>query len=252
MYYDSITVNGTPYTGFAPQPSAPSSDPDNTGIQFQLDVNALGGTATAYLDQTSFTQTNPRSDIYKPLWDGEAAYAESGFPAPYTDPDMASSLAVRMYLTMWTNNIQAWAWYTFDNIKAQGAQVTQSFQQAYNYLGGAALTTGCTNPSGGLWSCGITKSGVTYLVLWDNTQTCAATVCTVGNQTVAGQWITYQDMTALSLPISIGATHIVPVGIKPVILTSGNVASNPATPAPALNMMVRRSDNPFIYLGGSE
>lgn len=53
MYYDSLTVDGIVYAGFLPQPSAPSSDPDNNGIQFQIDESAAGGLVTAYVDGMS-------------------------------------------------------------------------------------------------------------------------------------------------------------------------------------------------------
>jgi len=39
----------------------------------------------------------------------------------------------------------------------------------------------------------------------------------LANQTVASQWTEYQDMTTASSPITISG-HVVPVGIKPVVL----------------------------------
>ena len=58
MYFDSLQVDGVTSTGFAPQPSGPSSDPDNTGIQDQIDVSSAGGSATEYLDEFSFSEGN--------------------------------------------------------------------------------------------------------------------------------------------------------------------------------------------------
>ena len=59
MYYDSLTIDGTTYTGSAdglnPQCSAPNSETDNAGIQFQIDESYLGGTASEYLDLVSLT-----------------------------------------------------------------------------------------------------------------------------------------------------------------------------------------------------
>lgn len=58
MYYDSLTIDGTTYSGssdgLTPQCSAPNSEPDNAGIQFQ-DESYLGGTANEYLDLVSLT-----------------------------------------------------------------------------------------------------------------------------------------------------------------------------------------------------
>jgi len=57
-YYDSLSVDGTVYTGFTPQPSGPSGDADNTGTDTQIDLNSTGGTASEYLDEMSFSQNS--------------------------------------------------------------------------------------------------------------------------------------------------------------------------------------------------
>jgi Bacterial Ig-like domain (group 2) len=53
MYYDSLTVDGTVYTGFPSEPSAPVSETDNIGIQFQIDAGYTATTVSAYLDEMS-------------------------------------------------------------------------------------------------------------------------------------------------------------------------------------------------------
>jgi hypothetical protein len=68
-----------------------------------------------------------------------------------------------------------------------------------------------------VWSCGITKSGTQYLILWDTAQSCSSGSCTTANQTVAPNWTQYQDMTTASAAIAISG-NVVPVGIKPVVL----------------------------------
>jgi hypothetical protein len=55
MYYDSLIVDGTTYTLNLTEPSYTSSDPDNNGIQFQLDIGAAGGTGIEYVDEMSLT-----------------------------------------------------------------------------------------------------------------------------------------------------------------------------------------------------
>jgi Galactose oxidase, central domain/Kelch motif len=59
MYYDALVIDGTTYSGssygLTPQCSAPNSEPDNAGIQFQIDESYLGGTASEYLDLVSLT-----------------------------------------------------------------------------------------------------------------------------------------------------------------------------------------------------
>lgn len=55
LHYDTLIVDAVSYSGFIPQPSAPSADPNNNGIQFQIDESYLGGTAIAYVDEMNLT-----------------------------------------------------------------------------------------------------------------------------------------------------------------------------------------------------
>jgi hypothetical protein len=178
----------------------------------------------------------------KPLWDGEAAYSTVGFSNAYTDTDMAASFMPRFYLTSWSLGISGMAWYTWDELEAEPAAVQTSYQQTYSWLAGSSLTTSC-GAVGTVWSCGITKSGNTYQVIWDTAQSCSGGSCTTANQSVGNQWTTYWDMTTASAAKVITG-HSVPVGIKPVVLaalcgpplyscssSSSAVAQTPAPPA---------------------
>ncbi len=156
------------------------------------------------------------AELAKPMWDGEASYAEPGFTGAYTDPDMASSFMSRFYLISWSLNISGIAWYDWTSLAAQPVAVQTAYQQTYNWLVDSSLTTPCA-PNGSIWSCTITKSGNQYSIMWDASQSCANGSCTTANQTVASQWTQYQDMTTESTPISISG-GVVPVGIKPVVL----------------------------------
>ncbi len=162
------------------------------------------------------------AELAKPLWDGEMSYAEAGFTNSYTDPDMASSLWARMYLSMWSQGISGSALYTWDSIGgtfsgASQTQVTTAYQQTFNWLTGAVLTSPCAE-SGTVWQCGIVKNGVPYGIIWDTSQSCSSGSCTTANQTVGSQWGHSQDMTTASTPAAI-AGHSVAVGIKPVVLS---------------------------------
>jgi len=156
------------------------------------------------------------AELAKPLWDGEASYSIDGFTNAYTDPDMAASFMSRFYLINWSLNVSGMAWYDWGELSAEPASVPTAYQQTYNWLAAASLSTPCA-AVGTVWSCGITLSGKSYLIMWDTAQTCANGSCTTGNQTVASQWTEYQDMTTASSPITISG-HVVPVGIKPVVL----------------------------------
>ncbi len=156
------------------------------------------------------------AELAKPLWDGEASYSTSGFSGAYTDADMAASFMSRFYLVNWSLNISGMAWYDWGELAAQPTSVQTAYQQTYNWLANSSLSTPCA-AAGTVWSCGITMSGKQYLIMWDTSQSCANSSCTTGNQTVASQWTEYQDMTTASTPIAISG-HVVPVGIKPVVL----------------------------------
>ena len=155
------------------------------------------------------------AEAAKPLWDGEAQYSISGFINAYTDPDMAASFIPRFYLLDWSLGITGMAWYNPDSL-TEPAQAQTSYQQTYNWLVNASLVTPCA-ASGTVWSCMISDSGTQYLIMWDTSQSCANGVCTTGNRTVASEWTQYQDMTNPSTPIAISG-HVVPVGIKPILL----------------------------------
>jgi hypothetical protein len=154
------------------------------------------------------------AELAKPLWNGEASYSKSGFTNAYTDADMKASFMPRYLLINWSLGITAMHWYTWESITPTSVQT--SYQQAYNWLYGSTLTTPCAAVST-VWSCGITKSGTSYLIMWDTAQSCANGSCTTANQTVAPNWTHYQDMTTASTPIGISG-GVVPLGIKPVVL----------------------------------
>jgi hypothetical protein len=157
------------------------------------------------------------AELAKPIWDGEMSYSIAGFTTPYSDTDMAASFMPRMYLTMWSLGISGSAFYSWDSLKAEPAAVQTSYQQAYNWLAGATLTSPCA-ASGTVYQCGIAKNGVPYGIIWDSSQSCSGGSCTTGNQSVSSQWGHYQDMTTGSTPAAIAGSSVA-VGIKPVVLS---------------------------------
>lgn len=156
------------------------------------------------------------ADLLKPLWDGEAQYSKTGFNGDYlTNTDLAASFMPRFYLINWTLNISGMAWYSAAS-QAEPVEAETAYQQVYNWLAGATLTTPCA-ATGTLWSCGINLSGKQYQIMWDTSQTCTNGSCSTKNQAVGSQWTQYRDMTTASTPITISG-GIVPVGIKAVLL----------------------------------
>jgi hypothetical protein len=156
-------------------------------------------------------------ELAKPIWDGEMSYSISGFTTPYSDQDMAASFLPRMYLMMWSLGISGSAFYTWDSLKAEPTEVQTSYQQTYNWLAGAVLTSPCS-AGGTVYQCGIVKNGVPYWIIWDSSQSCSGGSCTTGNQSVTSQWGHFQDMTSGSTPAAVTGSTVA-VGIKPVVLS---------------------------------
>ncbi len=100
------------------------------------------------------------AELAKPMWDGEASYAEAGFTGAYADADMAASFMPRFYLMTWSLNVSGIAWYDWTDLTSHPAAVQNAYQQTYNWLSGSILTTPCA-AVGTIYSCTINKSGTT-------------------------------------------------------------------------------------------
>ncbi len=166
---------------------------------------------------SSIRGTLQAAELAKPIWDGEMSYSIAGFTTPYSDPDMAASFLPRMYLMMWSLGISGSAFYSWDSLKAEPAEVQTAYQQTYGWLAGAMLTSPCSS-SGTVYRCGIVKNGVPYSIIWDSSQSCSGGSCTTGNQTVPPQWGHSQDMTTGSTPAAVTGSTVA-VGVKPVVLS---------------------------------
>jgi len=131
------------------------------------------------------------AELAKPLWNGEASYSKSGFINAYADTDMKVSFMPRYYLINWSLGISSLHWYTWESITPVAVQT--SYQQTYNWLYGSTLSTPCA-AAGTVWSCGITKSGTQYLIMWDTAQTCSSGSCTPGRP--SRNWnVVYSNLT---------------------------------------------------------
>jgi hypothetical protein len=54
-FYDNLIVDGVSFGVLATQSSGTSADPDNTGFQFQIDMNNIGGSTSVSLDKLSLS-----------------------------------------------------------------------------------------------------------------------------------------------------------------------------------------------------
>jgi hypothetical protein len=154
----------------------------------------------------------------KPLWDGELSIGgNGGWPAPFTDPEIAASFFPRMYMIMWSLGVVGSEYYTWDAVITEPANVITAAKQTFDLMQGAFLTVPCTL-SGDIWSCEILKDNSQYKIIW-NPRACPSGICTVADKVVESKWTYYKDVTTTNnlLPI---VNHTVPVGIKPLLLSS--------------------------------
>jgi hypothetical protein len=83
MYYDQLTIDGVAHGPFTSQQSCPSGDPDNIGIQAQIDTTSAGGFTNEFIDemslQTALAPTTPPS-----FTSANNALFTVGFPGSFT------------------------------------------------------------------------------------------------------------------------------------------------------------------------
>jgi hypothetical protein len=162
------------------------------------------------------------TDLAKPLWSTEGSW---GKDSAVTDPDVQASWVARYYLMGWSSGLEEMYWYAYDS-PTYGQLWTSSgglnlagvaYGQVYIWIVNSTLTTPCS-ATGTVWTCGFTlANGKAVDAIWDTSQTCSDGNCATSKQSVSTAWTNYQDLTGTTNAITNGT---VPVGIKPILLTS--------------------------------
>jgi hypothetical protein len=171
----------------------------------------------------SVSQSLQPAERSKPLWNDEANYAEGGFAAPYTDPDMMASWIARFELMGWSLNVADQVWDPWEHLTTAPESVT-AWTTVFEWMLGATLVTPCA-PVGTttVYTCGLSRAGTTYEVIWDIGQACGSGACTSTPQDVPTQYATYSDIAggpASNVGECSGCgMHQVPVGLKPLLLS---------------------------------
>jgi hypothetical protein len=202
-YADIATFHGYPATS--------TTDSANTVVE---DINAArSGTALAF----------------SPLWDTEVA-------STLTDPDMQAAFVGQLYLLQWSLGVSRVYWFQYgdggpstlwdengqngcnDGGNGRGCmeEAGVSYSTVYNWMVGNTMTTACS-VAGTVWTCGLSgPNGYQAEAIWDTSQTCGSGICSTGNQTVPAIYTQYSDLAG-DPPVSISG-HVVPVGLKPILL----------------------------------
>ena len=224
----------------------------NTDGGTYADINAFHGyintgvcpsdcpLAEAVGDQIdNLTTQLPAADQNKPLFDTEGFWGDKKVngvrTTAITDPDQQASFTARYYLIQMWKHVAKFYWYnwdiptesTFYNATTHGiSAAAEAYVQivAWTKVGTASVGPCATNPADSTqWTCAITATGGTVSeAVWDTSQTCNSGTCTsvsVGLSSLGlpSTFNAYTDLTGKTATISGGT---VPVGLKPILLTS--------------------------------
>jgi hypothetical protein len=115
----------------------------------------------------------------KPLWDTEASWGNTENFLP--DENMQAAFLAQFYLLHWSQGIERFYWYAYNNGTIGGLWVQETgnpsrpgrvtkagiaYGEVYNWLVGATMTRVCA-PEGSLWTCAITKAdGREAQIVW--------------------------------------------------------------------------------------
>jgi len=175
-------------------------------------------TRTVSQIQTIMSKYNLSS---KPLWDTEGAW--SGNLAA----QQQGGFVARYYLLQWSTGVSRFYWYAWDNPSygtmwdaATGPHPdATAYQQVYNWMVGATMSSPCTMSSDSTWTCTLTRpGGYRALAVWNS--------ATTTSYTPGSQYQQYLDLAGGTNPVNGSVT----VGYNPILL----VSSTP--PAPPTNV----------------
>jgi hypothetical protein len=161
----------------------------------------------------------------KPLFDTEASWGNVNGVDAMTDPDQQTAFVGRFYLLQMGAGVAKFYWFAW-NFPTTGilydAKTTSLNSSGVAYKEIAKWTSGATvepcSANGNVWSCVIAgPSGSESEAIWDASQTCKAGVCSTKNVSVPSKFTSYLDLAGEKHAIE---NDTVPVGLKPVLLTT--------------------------------
>ncbi len=213
-----------------------SPSPSTSGIGSYLD-NYFGAGGPTGVDGVSFhTYTATPENVInyinniksiaakyglasKPLWDTEGSWGTASVTS-----DAQAAAVARFYLLQWSNGVSRFYWYAWDNPTwgtlrdpVNGTHPAGlAYQQIYNWMVGATMSSPCTMASDSTWTCMLTRpGGYQALAIWNSATTTSYTATSPYKQ--------YLDLAGNTNPINGAVT----IGFKPILLVS---SVNPKTP----------------------
>jgi hypothetical protein len=168
----------------------------------------------------------------RPLWNTESSWGVNSW-LPNANDQIAFMARAHFYL--WSKGVVRSYWYAYNNngwgtifngtgLNAAGV----AYQQVYNWMVGATMTTPCTLASG-VWTCGFTlANGNPGMAVWLDVFQSSATQ----SYTPGGTYSKYHDLAGGTTAISGSVT----ISEQPILLEGTSVRPNPPT---GLNMTVQ-------------
>ena len=160
----------------------------------------------------------------KPLWDTEGSWGTFSLP-----PDQQVGFVARYYLLNWSMGVSRFYWYAWDNAAwgklwdpiAGPHPAAIAYQQVYNWMVGATMSSPCTMASDSTWTCILTRpGGYQALAIWNSAMTTS--------YTPASQYKRYLDLAGNGNSVN----GSISIGYNPVLLVG------PGLPAPPINLSV--------------
>jgi Beta-galactosidase len=163
----------------------------------------------------------------RPLWNTEFSWGSNTSVPSLTDQ---VAWLGRAYLYLWSQGVVRSYWYTYDggawgalwrNTEGAGTLATHvAYQQMYNWMVGATMTTNCT-VANSVWTCGLTlANGNQALAVWMDVWKSTA----AQSYAPASQYNKYHDLAGNTATINSGQS--VTIGETPILFESAAARPN--------------------------
>jgi hypothetical protein len=144
----------------------------------------------------------------KPLWDTEGSWGTYSLTA-----EQQNGFVARYYLLHWAAGVSRFYWYAWDDSlwgtlwdPATGPNPAAiAYQQVYDWMVDATMSSPCTMASDSTWTCALTRpGGYAALAVWNS--------ATTQNYTPSSMYTQYRDLAGntshISGPVTIGDAPI--------------------------------------------
>ncbi|MBZ5672025.1 MAG: cellulase family glycosylhydrolase [Acidobacteriia bacterium] len=147
----------------------------------------------------------------KPLWNTEGSWGTASLTS-----DTQVAAVARFYLLQCSNGVSRFYWYAWDggtwgplwDAPNGPHPAALAYQQVYDWMVGARMTTPCSVDTTSTWTCGLSRpGGYQAQAIWNTTSTLS--------YTPPSNFTRYSDLAGHAFPITGGS---VVIGPKPILL----------------------------------